>query len=67
MWQEQEQRPWRQGIRGGAEVRWRAGATVQEQEKPLVLSPCKVSRQVPSDCWDGRLRAHGVSEAVGKA
>ena len=38
---------------------------VQEQEK-LLEGKGKGSRQVPSDCWDGRLRAQGVSGAHGR-
>jgi hypothetical protein len=38
-------------------------AVLQEQEK---LPGRQGSRQVPSDWWDGRLRAQGVSGAVGK-
>ncbi len=39
-------------------------AVLQEQEK--LPGGGKGSRQLPSDCWDGRLRAQGVSGAVGK-
>jgi hypothetical protein len=36
---------------------------LQEQKK---LSGGKAQGRCPSDCWDGRLRAHAVSGAVGK-
>ena len=58
--QEQEQRPGRQGLEAGAE--WRLRAVLQELEK---LPGRQGSRQVPSDRWDGRLRAQGVTNLMG--
>jgi len=42
------------------------GCVVEQYKYNLQGRGGKGSRQVPSDCWDGRLMAQGVSGAVGK-